>query len=161
MERPNLDHLLRAAGDATGQKIFVLVGSAAIFAWRRVVPAHMAMSREADLFAFDVSERDAERIADELDGDLGQQSQFDETHGYCVDGVEPKTVVLPEDWRDRSKTHRPGQEAWWRSCRTPMTSPSPSFAQGARKTSNGWPQPVWRAWSALPMWRSVLVTCPA
>jgi len=63
----------------------------------------MMMSREADLFAFDVSDQEAERIADELDGDLGQQSQFDETHGYYVDGVEPKTVVLPEDWRDRSK----------------------------------------------------------
>jgi hypothetical protein len=65
----------------------------------------MMMSREADLFAFNVSDEDAERIADELDGDLGQQSQFDETHGYYVDGVEPKTVILPEDWRDRSKTY--------------------------------------------------------
>jgi hypothetical protein len=105
MDRPDLDHLLRAAGDATGQKTFVLVGSAAIFAWRQVVPMQMMMSREADLFAFDVSDEVAERIADELDGDLGQQSQFDDTHGYYVDGVEPKTVVLPEDWRDRSKPY--------------------------------------------------------
>src|SRR5579859_2103766 len=105
MERSDLDHLLRAAGAATGQKTFVLVGSAAIFAWQRLVTPQMMMSREADLFAFNVSDEDAERIADELDGDLGQQSQFDETHGYYVDGVEPKTVILPEDWRDRSKTY--------------------------------------------------------
>lgn len=105
MNRSQLDHLLRAAGHATGQKVFVLVGSAAIFAWRDSVPHPMAMSREADLFAFDVSLEEASRIADELDGDLGQQSQFDQTFGYYVDGVEPQTAVLPTDWRDRGKIY--------------------------------------------------------
>jgi hypothetical protein len=95
MNRTQLDHLLRAAGGATGQKTFVLVGSAAVFAWRDSVPQPMTMSREADLFAFGVSEEEASRIADELDAGLGQQSQFDSTFGYYVDGVEPQTAIVP------------------------------------------------------------------
>jgi hypothetical protein len=105
MTRERLDHLLRAAGAHTGQKTFVLVGSAAIFAWEALVPPRMAMSREIDIFAFDVSPEDAERIADELDGDLGQASQFDQQFGYYCDGVEPQTAILPLDWRDRAKEY--------------------------------------------------------
>ena len=63
------------------------------------------MSREADLFAFDVPEEEARQIADELDGSLGQQSQFDATFGYYVDGVEPATAILPHGWRTRSMSY--------------------------------------------------------
>lgn len=64
----------------------------------------MAISREADLFAYGVSAEEAERIADQLE-DIGQLSQFDDTHGYYADGVGPETAVLPRDWRSRSKTY--------------------------------------------------------
>jgi hypothetical protein len=104
MNRQQLDHLLRAAGGVTDHRRFVLVGSAAIFAWRELAPENMAMSREADLYAADVSEADAELIADKLEN-IGQHSIFDETHGYYADGVGPETAVLPRDWRDRSKIY--------------------------------------------------------
>jgi hypothetical protein len=105
MKSHQLDHVLRAAGDATGQKRFVLVGSTAVVAWRVMAPPEMTISREADLFAWDVSPEEAVRIADDLDSLLGQQSQFDATHGYYVDGVEPSTATLPSDWRERSMTY--------------------------------------------------------
>lgn len=47
MTRRELDHVLRAAGDLVGHKRFVLVGSAAIFAWQEAVPEVMTLSREA------------------------------------------------------------------------------------------------------------------
>ena len=82
----------------------MLVGSAAIFAWLELVPESMAMSREADLYAADVSEAEAELIADQLEN-IGHHSDFDETYGYYADGVGPETAVLPNDWRDRSKVY--------------------------------------------------------
>ena len=54
----NVDHILRAAGEVTGQTRFVLIGSAAVIAWQRVVPPEMAMTREVDLFAMDAEEVD-------------------------------------------------------------------------------------------------------
>lgn len=38
MTLAKVEHILRAAGNATGQKAFVLVGSSAIFVWSRIVP---------------------------------------------------------------------------------------------------------------------------
>jgi hypothetical protein len=65
----------------------------------------MAMSREADLFAFGVDADEVERIADQLE-EIGQLSQFDDTHGYYADGVGPETAILPPGWRNRSKTYQ-------------------------------------------------------
>ena len=100
--REAIDHILRAAGEVTGHRRFVLVGSAAIFAWRQVVPDEMLRTREADVFALDVSAEEAERIAFELDASLGQASLFDETFGYHCDGVGPETAILPAEWQIRA-----------------------------------------------------------
>lgn len=123
MEINAVDHILRAAGAATGQSRFVLVGSAAIFAWRAVVPSEMAMTREADLFAYDVDRDTAERISDTLDGVLGQSSQFDEAYGYYCDGGwpgnrnppsrlgPPREGILKPGYRWRRR-HRPASERY-------------------------------------------------
>ena len=100
MRRLSIDPMLRAAGDATGQKRFVLVGSAAVVAWFETVPAVMAMTVEADLFAPDAS--DPEEISFELDTLLGRQSDFHDAYGYFIDGVSPETARLPKDWRNRA-----------------------------------------------------------
>lgn len=100
MDRPRLDHILRSARKVTGLERFVLIGSAAVLAWREMVPPEMVMSREADLFPFEVD--NAEQVSDELDGVLGQGSMFDETFGYYCDGVSEQTAILPTDWLKRS-----------------------------------------------------------
>jgi hypothetical protein len=105
MEVNAVDHILRAAGNVTGRTRFVLVGSAAIFAWRALVPPEMSMTREADLFAYDVDPETAESISDTIDGALGQSSQFDDTYGYYCDGVGPDTAILPIDWEIRAKQY--------------------------------------------------------
>ena len=100
----NVDHILRAAGEVTGQTRFVLIGSAAVIAWQRVVPPEMAMTREVDLFAMDAEDIDA--TSEELDGSLGQGSSFDETFGYYCDGVGAETAILPTDWMSRAMTYQ-------------------------------------------------------
>lgn len=63
------------------------------------------MTREVDLFAYDVDSATAERIALEIDGSLGQASQFDETDGYYCDEVGRDTAILPTDWELRAKEY--------------------------------------------------------
>lgn len=100
LKREKVEHILRAAGRITGQRRFVLIGSAAVAAWREMLPVELIMSRDIDLFAFDVP--DAEAISDQLDGAIGQASDFDQTFGYYCDGVGPETARLPSDWRSRA-----------------------------------------------------------
>jgi hypothetical protein len=100
MKREKVEHILRAAGRVTGKKTFVLIGSAAIVAWRDLVPMELAISRDVDMFAYDTP--DAEQVSDQLDGALGQASDFDQTFGYYCDGVGPETAVLPANWRERA-----------------------------------------------------------
>jgi hypothetical protein len=105
MDLHKVEHILRAAGDATGHNSFVVIGSAAIFLWKEDVPDDMAMSREADLFAAGVDAEEVDRISNELDAILGQASSFDDTYGYYCDGVGQETAILPSDWRARAKTY--------------------------------------------------------
>jgi hypothetical protein len=105
MDRAKLDHILRAAGDATGQKVFVLVGSAAVFAWTNFVPTELALSREADLFAHLPDSEEIDRISDELDASLGQAYPFDDQYGYYCDGIGMRTAILPRDWESRAKLY--------------------------------------------------------
>jgi len=102
VNRSQLEHILRAAGAAPGHRRFVLVGSAAVFAWRESVSPTLALSREADIFADTDDMDEIERVADELDGVLGQASTFDASFGYYCDGVGAETAVLPRQWRDRA-----------------------------------------------------------
>jgi hypothetical protein len=100
MKREKVEHILRAAGRVTGKQRFVLIGSAAIVAWREIVPPELAISRDVDLFAYDAP--DVEEVSDQIDGSLGQASVFDQTFGYYCDGVGPETAILPLDWEERA-----------------------------------------------------------
>lgn len=59
---------------------------------------------------------DDPRVGDEIDGLLGQDSQFDIAHGVHADGVDETTILVPPDWRDRLVRYEsigaPGFTAW-------------------------------------------------
>lgn len=74
IRRSDIDHMLRAAGDLTGQSQFVLVGSAAVIAWAPDLPEVMAMTSEIDIFG---TSDDPEGTAFEIDSVLGQGSMDD------------------------------------------------------------------------------------
>ena len=40
-------------------------------------------------------------LADLIEGVAGEMSDFEEAHGFSIDGVDLRTSVLPADWRSR------------------------------------------------------------
>lgn len=95
MKRSELEHVIRAAADVTGDEI-VVVGSQAILGEFPVAPEPLLISLEADAYP----KHDPER-AIEIDGALGDGSQFHQTYGYYAHGVGPDTIVAPARWEER------------------------------------------------------------
>lgn len=136
MRRDKVEHILRAAGVVTGRSEFVLIGSAAIVAWRTSLPEPMIVSRDIDLFAYDAP--DADLISEQLDGALGQASPFDSEFGYYCDGVGAETAILPCDWLTRAmRSATLTRAGLQQSYRTLMTSRFRSCARVHQKTLLG------------------------
>ena len=96
MQRPDLEHIIRAATGITGAKEFVIVGSQAVLGQFPNSPDELLISMEADLF----SARDP-ADADLVDGSIGEGSPFHQTFGYYAHGVAEETAVLPSGWKGR------------------------------------------------------------
>ncbi|MDP9346960.1 MAG: hypothetical protein M3P44_14855 [Actinomycetota bacterium] len=96
MRREEFEHVIAAAANVIGQDEFVVIGSQAILGTHPVPPAPMLTSMEADIYPL----HDPAKAAD-IDGALGDGSQFQRTFGYYAHGVGPETVKAPEGWRDR------------------------------------------------------------
>lgn len=96
VKEDELHHILQAAANLTGEDQFVVVGSQAIVWQSASVPGEMVTSMDADIYP-----RNAPELADEIDGNLGEGSQFHETYGYWAHGVAPETPVAPAGWQDR------------------------------------------------------------
>lgn len=96
MNRNDLEHLIRAAAEVTGEYEFVIVGSQSVLGPIADAPPELRMSAEADMYPLNAPEK-----ADRIEGALGEGSQFHTTFGYYAQAVGPDTAVLPEGWRDR------------------------------------------------------------
>lgn len=102
MKKQQVDHVLRAAGRITGQKLFVIVGSQALHGKFPDVPDTIMHSVEVDIMAA----RSAE--ATEWLNAIGMDSPFHVTYGYFADPVDERTAVLPSGWRGRLVNLPPG-----------------------------------------------------
>ena len=96
MQRPQLEHLIRAAGEITNQYEFVVVGSQALLGVVENPPPECTASMEADIYPLQAPE-----LADLIDGSIGELSIFHDHFGYYAQGVGPDTAHLPTGWRDR------------------------------------------------------------
>lgn len=96
MERKDFEHVIAAAADALDEVEFVVVGSQAILGAHPDAPKSMLRSLEADIYPLRAPER-----ADEIDGSLGDGSQFQRTYGYYAHGVGPETAKPPAGWEGR------------------------------------------------------------
>lgn len=96
MTREELEHIIRASGDLTGQYEFVIVGSQSILGPIPHPEAVFTVSAEADIYPLHAPE-----LAERIEGVLGEGSRFHETHGFYAQGVGPETAVLPTGWMDR------------------------------------------------------------
>ncbi|MCY0880164.1 MAG: hypothetical protein OWU84_14650 [Firmicutes bacterium] len=86
MTRPELEHLIRAAGAILGEDAIIVVGSQAILSLADAdqLPPEATWSVEADLIPWDDPD---ERKADLIDGTIGEGSPFHETFHSYAEGV--------------------------------------------------------------------------
>lgn len=96
MRRAELEHVIRAAAEASGDDELVIVGSQAVLGQFPDAPKSMLVSREADIYPKNRPGR-----ADEIDGSLGDGSYFDSSFGYYAHAVGPETAKAPAGWADR------------------------------------------------------------
>ena len=96
MRRHQLEHLVHAAAEITGECEIVVIGSQAILGSFPDAPAPLLMSMEADLFPLSAPDK-----ADAIDGALGDGSPFFQTHGFYAHGVGPETPKAPTGWNAR------------------------------------------------------------
>jgi hypothetical protein len=96
MQRPQLEHIIRAAAGITGADQFVIIGSQAILGQFPNPPPELLVSMEADVFSLRSTSD-----SDLIDGSIGEGSPFHQTFGYYAHGVGEETAVLPVGWKDR------------------------------------------------------------
>ncbi len=96
MQRAEFEHVIAAAANVTGQDEFIVIGSQAILGTHPEAPETMLMSLEVDIYP-----RDRPDLVDEIDGALGDGSQFHATFGYYAHGVAPETAKAPTGWEQR------------------------------------------------------------
>ncbi len=100
VKREQFEHAIRAAGAVLGVHEVLVIGSQALHASvAGDLPPEASRSVEVDVAAMS---GDAEgRMADLIDGSIGEASMFHATFGYYAQGVVEATAVLPAGWRDR------------------------------------------------------------
>lgn len=100
MRRRELDHVLRAASRIAGDPDVVVIGSQPILGsfHEDDLPEEAHASIEADVAFFDDPHNDK---SDQVDMDIGEDSQFHVTFGYYAQGVDVSTATLPPGWRER------------------------------------------------------------
>lgn len=107
MRKPDFDHVIASAALICGEEEIVVIGSQSIWGSFEDPPEAMVRSLEADIYP----RRDPSR-AEEIDGQLGDGSQFHRTYGYYAHGVGPETAKAPVGWEDRlvsvAVSQRPG-----------------------------------------------------
>jgi len=96
MQRDELEHIVAAAADVSGEREIVVIGSQAILGSYPDPPQSMLFSVEADVYP-----RNDPARAEEIDGSLGDGSYFHGTFGYYAHGVGPETAVVPAGWEER------------------------------------------------------------
>ena len=102
MKKQQVDHILRAAGELTGEKQFVIIGSQSLHGKYPDLADDILRSFEVDLIAKSHANRT------EWLNFIGQDSRFHETHGYYADPVDENTATLPKGWKSRLVNLPPG-----------------------------------------------------
>lgn len=107
MNLEQFHHGIRAAREVLRHQgasgALVIMGSQSILASYSaiVLDSELMMSAEVDILPIAADRDEINRLADHLDGSLGQESHFHESFGFHVDGISIETSVLPDGWIDR------------------------------------------------------------
>jgi hypothetical protein len=97
--REQFEHAVRAAGAVLDVHEVLVIGSQALHASvDGDLPETAARSVEVDVAVRGDTDG---RMADLLDGSIGEASMFHDTFGYYAQGVTETTAILPEGWEAR------------------------------------------------------------
>jgi hypothetical protein len=104
MTRAQLEHAIRAACALLETDTVYVVGSQSILASYPGLSGCVAKSNEADIVSR-LREGDQDRRPDhealEIEGTLGADSRFFQTHGFMVEGLVEEDLCLPARWKER------------------------------------------------------------
>jgi hypothetical protein len=96
MTRRQLEHVLRAAANISDSFEIMVVGSQSILGAFPDAPAELTLSMEAVVYPLH-----APKLAELIDGSIGEGSMFHESFGYYAQGVDNRTAKLPTGWENR------------------------------------------------------------
>ena len=96
MNRSELEHIVRASAEITGEREFIVIGSQAILGKVPDAPRSLRESMELDIYP-----RNRPEKSEMIDGAIGELSQFHKTHQFYAHGIGPGTATLPKDWETR------------------------------------------------------------
>lgn len=96
MTREQLEHIIRASAEITNQYEFVIFGSQAILGADPNPPEVFTASMEADIYPLSAPD-----LAEEIEGAIGEFSEFHTAYGYYAEGIDPGVAILPHDWMSR------------------------------------------------------------
>jgi hypothetical protein len=100
VKRAEFEHAIRAAAAVLGVRDVLVIGSQALHASvEGDLPPEASRSVEVDVAAIDGDPEG--RMADLIDGSIGEASMFHATFGYYAQGVVETTAILPAGWRER------------------------------------------------------------
>lgn len=99
MTREQFEHAICAAGAVLSVSEVLAIGSQAVHgSLSGALPVEATRSVEVDVAVRgDVDGR----LADLIDGSIGEASMFHDTFGYYAQGVVESTARLPDGWRER------------------------------------------------------------
>jgi hypothetical protein len=107
MNFEELEHIVRAARDVTGEIEFIAIGSQSLLITFHNPPRELRGSPELDITARSVSVRP--EVGDLIDGNLGEITLFHQTFHVYAHGVGPESAILAPDWESRlRKAETPG-----------------------------------------------------
>src|ERR1051326_7136672 len=103
------------ATEFDAETVFIIGSQAVLLGWPDPPPV-LRHSPEIDAFPGNAQiweTREKEKhpnetpeVSEHINALFGDGSQFHETHGFYIDGVDQNTAVLPQDWRTRAIVRR-------------------------------------------------------
>ena len=88
--------MIAAAAEIASEEEIVVIGSQAVHGFPGSPPQEALVSMEADIYPLRSPAK-----ANEIDGNIGDGSYFQQTYGVYAHGVGPETVVGPKGWEER------------------------------------------------------------
>jgi hypothetical protein len=95
VRKSELEHVIRAAKEITGETEFVVIGSQALHGAFPNLVDKLVTSHECDIYIPNAPEKT------ELLNSIGMLTPFAQAYGYYADPVDPDTAKLPKSWLRR------------------------------------------------------------